>query len=114
MWCPAVEGSTGRSLQELSEARHGDSRRVSEQDVDVVIGVSGSEKAGVSAACLAFEECGEPPVHARVQPVGALPCGPDEMDHEHAGGMTGAQGQGVEGTHKDLSAPSRDSCVAWK
>jgi hypothetical protein len=50
MWCPAVEGSTGRSLQELSEVGHGDSRRESPQNVDVVIGVAGREKAGVDAA----------------------------------------------------------------
>jgi hypothetical protein len=62
----AIEGAAGGSLELVSDLRHGDSRRVPEQHVDVVRGVARRKDAGMDAACLAFEEGGEPRVHARV------------------------------------------------
>jgi len=62
----AVEGVARGSLQPVSDLRHGRSRRVAKEHMDMVRCVARRKDAGIYAACLAFEEGAEPRVHTWV------------------------------------------------
>jgi hypothetical protein len=94
-----MERATRGSLEAVSDLRDGDAGRMTDEDMDVVSGVSGGHELAVERAGLSFEEGGKPGVEARLEPRDSLAGGPDEVDDEDGRGMGMPGDERKERTH---------------
>lgn len=96
----AMERATRGSFEAMSDLRDGDAGRMTDEDMDVVSGVSGGHELAVERTGLSFEESGEPGIEALLEPRGSLAGGPDKVDDEDGGGVGMPRDERKERTHR--------------
>jgi transposase len=95
-----VERATRRSLQAMRDLRDRDARRMTDNDVDVVVGIAGCEEHAVERSGFAFEQRGKPRIQPWLEPRCAVACRPDHVDDEDGRGMGMPRDEGDERTHR--------------
>lgn len=83
-----MERATGGSLEAVGDLCDRDTRRMTDNDVDVVVGIAGRDEQAVERSGLSFEQSGEPDVQAWVEPRRAVARRPDQVDDEDGGGVS--------------------------
>lgn len=94
-----MESATRGSLQAVSDLRDRDARWMTDQDMDVVGGVSGSQEPAVERARLSLEQSGQPGVEARLERRRAVARGPHKVDDEEGRGVGVPRDEREERTH---------------
>ncbi len=111
-----VEGAAGRSLQQMSDLRDGNSWWVSQQHMHVVSGVACRENPSVKAAGALYARAGL----QGSRPWRSAPASTPDAAWPRRGVRRAKRSSGYRaraerrGAHKDLSAGSRDCCVAME
>src|SRR5678816_1506652 len=77
-----VQGSAGGTFETLRDLRDRNGRNMAHENMNVVVGVADGEHGAVDASGFAFEDVGEPAVQAWLEPGGAPPRRPDEVNEQ--------------------------------
>jgi len=101
--CPRqreMDRATRGSFEAVSDLRDGHAGGMTDEDMDVIGGVSGGHELAVERTSLSFEQGGEPDIEALLEQRGSLAGGPDEVDDEDGRGMGMPRDERKERTHR--------------